>query len=118
MKNQHLPSIFGPRVWQTLHVAATYYANNPSRAAQQEMMYFIIGIPAMIPCYACRSSIRFWIAENKHLLAIACQNRDNLFEYFVTMHNFVNVKLNRAPFSVERAKHLYSFDKIHVQDID
>lgn len=103
------PRVFGPLMWRHLHIAACRYAAMPTQTQQHEMHALIVGLPAYIPCTMCQQRLRAYLQQRRDTLRAAVASRDNLFAFFVDMHNHVNQHLGKATMSLARAKQLYNF---------
>lgn len=101
------PDIFGPPFWFTLHNAAVAYYDYPNAAARAMMKQFIYSIPVIIPCVKCKEHAYAYIKSQN--VDCAVENRRNLFEFFVTFHNYVNAKGGRQPMSMQTAEDLYGY---------
>lgn len=103
------PDIFGPAFWFTLHNAAVAYYEYPNETAQQMMKQFIHSLPVVIPCVKCKEHAYAYIKSQD--VNCAVQNRKNLFEFFVTFHNYVNAKGGRPSMTIEEAYDLYGYHR-------
>ena len=101
------PDIFGPPFWFTLHNASVAYYDYPNEVAKQMMKQFIYSIPVIIPCVKCKEHAHAYIQKQNIDDAVA--NRKNLFEFFLTFHNYVNNKGGRLPMSLKEAQDLYGY---------
>jgi hypothetical protein len=108
VKSTSSPDVFGPPMWFTLHNGASKYPDNPSPITKQRMKYFIIGLPVMIPCANCREHATSYIEKNMPDLDRICNNRTNLFNFFVDFHNYVNERLNKPLMCYSDAEKLYN----------
>ena len=92
------PKHWGGALWFILHNASIYYRSTELSVA--EMVDFIRGMPAIIPCGTCKKHVRRMITSigDKELWAIA-SNRWRTFQFFVDMHNKVNRRLGAATVS-------------------
>jgi hypothetical protein len=109
-KSTSSPEVFGPPMWFTLHNGSSKYPLKPSPVTKQRMMYFIMGIPVMIPCQNCREHATAYIEKNIDSLDEICDNKTNLFNFFVDFHNFVNKRLGKKIWTYEEAYELYNGD--------
>lgn len=101
------PEVFGPPLWLTLHNAAAHYPENPSPIMISQMMNYIKGLPAVLPCEACKEHATAHIQANLSNLPDICSCRNKLEEFFVTFHNYVNKKYNKPIFTIEQARKMY-----------
>ena len=107
--SSYAPDMFGPSFWFTLHNGATAYPYNPTPVIRNGMKQFLISLPIMIPCVACKEHSHDLLktVDLDHIVA----SRANLFEFFVNFHNYVNSRYNKRTMSLEEAKALYGYDK-------
>jgi hypothetical protein len=106
--NSHDPDLFGPSFWFTLHNGATTYPVEANPTIQAMMKGFIIGLPIMVPCTACKEHAFRYI--NKANLDEITRSKENLFRFFVDFHNMVNTRYNRPVMTVDEAKKFYGYD--------
>lgn len=106
--NMSDPTVWGPAFWFTLHNGASKYAINASPVTIDRMKAYIIGIPSMLPCAACKIHADNHILENSDNLDDICSGREKLFKFFVDFHNTVNRRYNKSEMSIEDAYKLYT----------
>lgn len=102
------PEIFGPSLWFILHNGVTNYPSNPTRFVQNGMKLLILNIPLLIPCLACRE--HFYTSVRASNLDLAVSSRDELFKFFVNVHNYVSSRYGKPQMSLNDAKRFYGFD--------
>jgi hypothetical protein len=104
------PSIFGPALWFTLHINAVNYPQYPTIFTKKNMINLLENLYLLIPCVICREH---YIS---HLSKVDVQkvvnNRDNLFKFFVDIHNIVNKYSGKNAMSLQEAKNLYGFETL------
>ena len=104
------PSVWGPSFWFTLHNGASKYPESASPITQSRMKGYILGLPYMLPCPTCQvhasTHIQKLQDENKLDDIVSC--KDNLFNFFVDFHNFVNKRYNKTEMSYKDAHKIYS----------
>lgn len=103
------PDAFGPAFWFTLHNATTTYPNQPTPAIQNSMKQLLINMPLLVPCVNCKE--HFYAFLRKANLDAATSSRENLFRFFVDIHNYVNKRYRKPEMTLEAAKLMYGFDK-------
>ena len=108
MGNNSRPEIFGPPLWFSLHNGALNYPEVASPIIKERMKSFILALPIMLPCEACKNHANEFIENNKEYLDAICSTRENLFNFFVDFHNNVNSFTNKPIMSKENAIRLYS----------
>lgn len=103
------PDMFGPSFWFTLHNGATAYPYQPTLLIQNGMKNFLVSLPLMIPCVACKEHAYAFLKQANLDTVVA--SRANLFGFFVAFHNFVSSRYNKRTMCLEEAKKLYGYDK-------
>ena len=104
------PDIFGPPFWFTLHNGANKYPENPNKIVQKKMKDFIIAIPIMLPCLKCKDHAISYIESHLEKLGEIVSSRNNLFNFFVDFHNYVNKTYGKKIFTYKEANELYNGD--------
>lgn len=102
------PQEWGPHLWYYLHTCAANYPKNPSREQRRGMKNWLQNLKWTIPCKMCSDHYGSYIFKNQNRLDEICQNRENLFAFFVDIHNKVNRRNNKPEMSLEDAKKLYN----------
>ncbi|ASZ85140.1 160L [Cherax quadricarinatus iridovirus] len=106
------PESFGPAFWFTLHNGVTAYPDKPTKYIQGEMIKLISALHVLIPCAKCKEHFYTYISSTD--LNKITSSRENLFEFFVNVHNFVNKRNFKPQMSLQDAKRLYGFnDRTH-----
>lgn len=101
------PDIFGPPFWFTLHNAAVAYYEYPTDSVKNMMKQFIYSIPVIIPCVKCKEHAYAYLQSQN--IDEAVSSRKNLFQFFLTFHNYVNSKGGRPMMSLPEAQELYGY---------
>ena len=101
------PKVWGPPLWYTLHNGAAHYPESASPICAARMKGFILGLPYLISCEECSNHARAYIEKNQQNLDAICSGRNNLFAFWVDMHNRVNARHGKPAMSVEEAANLY-----------
>jgi hypothetical protein len=102
------PDIFGPALWFTLHNSAVVYPRKPTEYIRSGMKNILINLPLIIPCVNCKE--HFYDFVHRADLDKAVSSRENLFSFWVDVHNYVNRRYRRPEMSLVDAKRLYGFD--------
>lgn len=102
------PSVFGPALWFVLHNAAASYPDFPDAEVRQGMKQLLQSLPLLIPCRACR--LHFYDYLHQSNLVAVVSSKYNLFEFFVRVHNHVNVRTGKKEMSLQQAMALYGYD--------
>jgi hypothetical protein len=107
--NASSPEIFGPALWFILHNASVFYPDRPSRFAKVSMKNLILNLHILIPCQSCKEHYYNFI--KKVDLDKVVVSRENLFTFFVGLHNYVNFRLGKREMTIEEAKKTYGFSE-------
>ena len=107
--SSHDPDIFGPPFWFTLHNGITTYPINPTPFVQNGMKQLLLNLPLIVPCLTCKE--HFYTFLRNADLDQATSSRENLFSFFVDIHNYVNKRYNKPMMSLEEAKIIYGYNK-------
>lgn len=103
------PDAFGPAFWFTMHNASTTYPNRPTKIIQESMKQLLLNLPLLVPCVVCKEHFYYFI-KNTNLDNVTA-SRENLFKYFVDVHNYVNRRHKKSEMTLNDAKSVYGFDK-------
>jgi|SRR5580704_13348992 hypothetical protein len=102
------PTVFGPSMWFTFHNGARAYPKNPTEFIKSGMKQLISNIPLIMPCVSCKE--HFYAFLKSIDLDWAVASRDNLFEFWVNAHNYVNDRYGKRLISLDEAKQYYGFN--------
>lgn len=100
------PNIWGPSLWNFLHLSSMYYPETPSYIVRENTVNFINSIPYTLPCMECRIHASNYIQQFD--LSKVAMSRDNLFLFYFNFHNAVNARKNKPIFTFEQALKKYS----------
>ena len=106
--NSKHPDVWGPAFWFSLHNGASVYPVKATPICAERMKGCIIGIPIMIPCEKCQDHATAYIEQNYHHLNEIVSCRQNLFNFFVSFHNYVNERYGKPQMGYEEAYDLYT----------
>ncbi len=101
------PMVWGPPAWISLHISAVNYPEQASNLVRERMKNRILALPLEIGCTDCRTHCTNIIQKIAPNLDTICSTRDNLFKFYVDLHNMVNVRLNKPVMSLETAWKMY-----------
>ena len=101
-----LPEVFGPGIWWVLHTTASVYPNNPEESKRAECEQFVNSLPSMIPCTACARHCREEMSKQD--IAKACSSGDELSNFWCSVHNAVNARLDKPLMDCASAREEYS----------
>jgi hypothetical protein len=76
------------------------------------MKLLLQNISLLVPCTTCKE--HFYTYLNSINLDNVVESRENLFAFFVNVHNYVNRRYRKPEMSLEEAKALYGFDRPNV----
>jgi len=96
------PKVWGKYFWTQLHLAATYYPENPSPIFQERMKGRILAIPYEVPCANCRNHALSFLEKNQDKLDQIVSGKHELGRFFTDFHNYVNVRYNKPKWSYEK----------------
>ena len=102
------PNVFGPPFWFVLHNAAVTYPVAPTSFVKNGMIQLLSNLPLIVPCIYCREHFYTFITHAN--LNKAVESRESLFDFFVTIHNYVNKRYGKNEMSLQQAKTLYGYD--------
>lgn len=114
------PTVWGPAFWYSIHNGAATYPIKASPICIERMVGFILGLPYILPCESCAEHATAHIEKNRDKLHIICSTRENLFNFFVDFHNYVNMRFGKNLMSYEKAYNLYTkpviYEKLRYND--
>tara|TARA_Y100000310_G_C20576420_1_gene760639 strand:+ start:363 stop:818 length:456 start_codon:yes stop_codon:yes gene_type:complete len=87
------PSIWGPKMWFTLHTITLNYPTKPTHRDQQSYYNFFTTLQSVLPCDDCATHYRTYLEKNpitNHL-----KTRKDLVLWLINIHNEVNKKLGK-----------------------
>lgn len=102
------PSTWGPQMWFTLHNGATAYPRCANPVVRYHTKRFILGLPYMIPCMDCAHHMNTWLQQVD--VDAACVGREQLFDFYVALHNHVNERLDKPTVTYHEARVMYMYD--------
>ena len=94
--------IWGPRAWLLIHYLTYNCNSSPSQLKKFEI--FFNNFEVFIPCPMC---VDFYLKEKK-LIKIDFKNKDDLIKWGLDIHNYVNKRLHKQEYSLEKSTELYS----------
>ena len=83
------PDIWGPQLWNYIHISTAHFPEHPSSQESQEMLTWICTLPVTIPCETCRQHFRTYIGTHRSQLPYICGSRTDLFKFFVLYIHFL-----------------------------
>jgi len=92
------PTVWGPKGWFFLDTIILSYPDNPSKEQKEDFASFLYSIGTMLPCQKCGYNYKDHLKLNP-LTDKVLDNRDNLLEWWLKMHNLVRMEQNKEMFS-------------------
>lgn len=98
-----LPSMWGPGVWNLIHMTAANFPCQPTPEDRRRYEAFLESLADVLPCAACRSHFRAMLEGRKgrslQLTAQVLRDRFTLFDWTVRVHNAVNRRLGKPVYA-------------------
>lgn len=85
--------IWGPSLWNFLHIMSFNYPIKPTKEDKEHYMMFIKSLQYILPCKSCREN--FIKNVNFRELKKALKNRELLSKWFNKLHNIINKQLGK-----------------------
>jgi hypothetical protein len=91
------PTIWGPILWNTMHIISLGYPDNPTADIQEAASSFYRSLTSLIPCPICREHYK------NHLTTTppATESKKALIEWVWMIHNKVNQDLGKSEISFD-----------------
>jgi len=97
-RNNLNPVIWGPKAWFFLDSVVLSYPNNPTNTQKEKFASFLYSVADVLPCQKCSHNYMDHLKLNP-LKDDDLLNRDKLLEWWIKMHNLVNMSLNKEMMS-------------------
>lgn len=94
---------WGPRLWEVLHCITLDYPVKPTEEEKQNMKNFLVSLKSVLPCIYCRRNYERNLKENP--IKLNC--RKDLVLWLIDIHNEVNGKEGKRPYSYAEVLNLY-----------
>jgi hypothetical protein len=91
------PSIWGPILWNTMHIVSLGYPDDPASEVQHAATSFYNSLSFLIPCPVCRDHYTQHIRE----MPPAVESKKALVEWVWTLHNRVNRDIGKSEVSFD-----------------
>ena len=91
------PSIWGPILWNTMHIISLGYPDDPTSEIQSDASSFYRSLSSLIPCPICREHYAQYIKQSPP----ATESKKALVEWVWTIHNNVNKQLGKTEISFD-----------------
>ena len=108
---------WGPSAWNYLHVTSYAYPEVPTEYNKEHMFNFMWYFARVIPCQRCRADfvkyLHVNLPEKMNSPVFTC--RDNLINFSIQAHNYVNSKLSKPEMTREQVDKLYVYTHEDIQ---
>jgi len=101
------PRQWGPIYWERIHDMAAGYPDQPTPCDRTRYLAFFVSFVDLLPCEECSSSYKDLLAGSLALTPEDLGSKAKLFDWTVRLHNAVNQKLGKLPFSTRVAFETY-----------
>ena len=91
------PTTWGPFFWHTMHLVALGYSNQPTYAEKRAAKEFYESFTHLIPCPICKLHYTDHLKNNP--ITPSLDNRQDLFQWTVKIHNLVNKDLGKPEYT-------------------
>jgi hypothetical protein len=98
------PNIWGPPAWKFLHSITFQYPENPTDLDKQKYFTFFNSLKNVLPCPTCREHY----GGNFESIPIRLDNREDLIEWLIDIHNEVNLKDGKKAYSYSEVYQIYT----------
>lgn len=87
-------SIFGPLIWQTLHIISFNYPVKPTDMDKKHYKEWLLSYEHTLPCIYCRMNFQKNLQKTKFNDSVFT-NRDTFSRFIYKLHNCVNTMLGK-----------------------
>jgi len=98
------PNIWGPAGWTFLHSITFQYPEDPTDIDKRKYYTFFNSLKNVIPCPTCREHYE----TNFEKIQIRLNNRQELIEWLIDIHNEVNSSSGKKEYSYDEVYQLYN----------
>lgn len=105
-KNKMDKIVWGKHFWYTIHYVSLGFPKNASEQDKKNYKLFYEIIGDVLPCEECSEHYKKLIKEIP--IDNFLNNKNDLFEWTVVIHNEVNKKLNKPTWTLYDAKNYYT----------
>ena len=100
------PQVWGPHFWFILHLVSFNYPDTPSNADKENYKLFYDSIGNILPCPNCRKHYKNYLS--RYPIYPNLDNRMDLIQWVIQIHNFVNIKLNKRVLTTNEVLMIYA----------
>ena len=95
--NGFSPEIWGPGMWQTMHMIAATFPEHPTQEQSRQYYTFFASLANVLPCRGCREEYAEMIRGGGPLALTSrtVSGRMPLFAWTVAVHDAVNARLGK-----------------------
>jgi hypothetical protein len=94
-KNGLKSSLWGPTIWNTLHILSLGYPIQPTTKQKKTYRNLLKSLKYILPCKKCRTNIKKNLKKIDYKNEIHYKNRKNFVHLIYHLHNMVNEKTGR-----------------------
>src|SRR6187549_3326511 len=94
------PNIWGKPLWEMFNCIAFSYSDTPTEEDKLDIINFFNSTKKILPCGECKQHFIKLLEE--YPIENNISNREQLLRWVNTVHNKVNVRLNKPEFSYEQ----------------
>ena len=98
------PNIWGPAGWTFLHSITFQYPEDPTDIDKRKYYTFFNSLKNVLPCPTCREHYE----TNFEKIQIRLNNRQELIEWLIDIHNEVNRSSGKKEYSYDEVYHIYN----------
>lgn len=88
------PLVWGPQLWNFLHMVSSTYPNHPTDVEKRQYFTFLLALGNVLPCPNCRNHYKKMLVTHnfsaKHL-----KDRETFMKFMFDVHNIVNARLHK-----------------------
>jgi hypothetical protein len=93
------PPVFGPLLWDFLHIATMVYPEDPTTERQAALRGFLLNMCLNLPCPGCSSHCQTYVSENPPTV----ESRQSAKQYILNFHNDVNERTGKRQWTMEES---------------
>ena len=97
------PDEWGPPLWKEMHQKTIAYPRDPTDRDRQEIATYFRNIIHRLPCDKCKQHYQNQLNQ----MPIPVNNRDDLINWLIDIHNEVNKMNGKRVLSYREARSLY-----------
>jgi hypothetical protein len=93
--NGMITSVWGPLLWNTLHIISFNYPNNPTNEDKKSYKDFLLSLGKVLPCVYCRDNFNDNLKKSNFNDKVF-KNRDTFTRFIYNLHQTVNMMLGKG----------------------